>query len=120
MGTAGNALAQERLIGPSWRAVAIQGGVTGSAQSTIRIAPGGKVTGSGGCNRLFGTASIDSSGIAFSQMGTTRMACDGSVMAQESKFLGALAATRAFRFEGAQLVFLDAAGAEAVRFAGQP
>jgi heat shock protein HslJ len=110
----------DRLLGDAWRAVAIQGGgVIGTAQSTIRIAAGGRVTGSGGCNRMFGTASISGSGIAFGGMGTTRMACAGPVMAQESRFLGALAATRSFRFDGPHLIFHDAAGAEAIRFAAQ-
>ena len=52
----------------------------------------------------------------FGGIGTTRMACAPALMDQEQKFLGALAATRTFRFEGPYLRFYDAGGAELVRF----
>ncbi len=78
---------------PSGCAVDIQGGgVIGNVQSTMRIDAGGKVTGSGGCNRLFGTATVGGNSLAFGGIGTTRMACPPAVMQQESKFLGALGA----------------------------
>ncbi len=73
----------ERLEGPTWLAEDIKGGgVIDNAQSTVSIAAGGKVTGSGGCNRMFGTATIAGDALTFGGIGTTRMACapalDGS------------------------------------------
>lgn len=118
MAMGADALGNERLLGATWRAEAIRGGgVIDKAQSTISIAAGGKVTGSGGCNRMFGIAKIEGNGIAFDGFGLTRMACAGPVMAQENAFVGALAATRSFRFDGPHLIFHDAAGAETIRFA---
>jgi len=107
----------ERLEGPTWLAENIKGGgVIDNAQSTLVFASGGRVTGSGGCNRLFATATIAGDTLMFGGVGTTRMACAPALMDQEQKFLGALAATRTFRFEGPYLRFYDAAGGELVRF----
>jgi putative lipoprotein len=107
----------ERLVGPVWLAEDIGGGgVIDNVQTTVKFEPAGKVTGSGGCNRLFGTAKAGGNSLAFGGIGTTRMACLPAVMRQESKFLDALAGTRTFRFTGGQLRFYDAAGAELVRF----
>jgi putative lipoprotein len=107
----------ERLEGPTWLAENIKGGgVIDSAQSTLVFASGGRVTGSGGCNRLFATATIAGDTLMFGGVGTTRMACAPALMDQEQKFLGALAATRTFRFEGPYLRFYDALGGELVRF----
>lgn len=114
--TAGAAGA-ERLEGPTWLAEDIKGGgVIDNAQSTVSIAAGGKMTGSGGCNRMFGTATIAGGALTFGGIGTTRMACAPALMDQEQKFLGALAATRTFRFDGPYLTFYDADGGELVRF----
>jgi putative lipoprotein len=114
--TAG-ASSSERLEGPTWLAENIKGGgVIDNAQSTLVFASGGRVTGSGGCNRLFATATIAGDTLMFGGVGTTRMACAPALMDQEQKFLGALAATRTFRFEGPYLRFFDAAGGELVRF----
>jgi heat shock protein HslJ len=107
----------KRLIGPVWLAEDIQGGgVIDNVQSTVKFEPAGKVVGSGGCNRLFGTATVTGNSLAFGGIGTTRMACPPAVMQQESKFLNALAATRTFRFTGPYLKLYDAGGAELVRF----
>lgn len=106
----------ERLEGSTWLAEDIKGGgVLDNAQSKIAI-EAGKVTGSGGCNRLFGQATIAGDALTFGGIGTTRMACAPALMDQEQKFLGALAATRTFRFDGPNLKFYDAGGAELVRF----
>ena len=105
------------LEGATWLAEDIKGGgVIDNAQSKIEIAAGGKVTGSGGCNRLFGMATIAGDALTFGGIGTTRMACAPALMDQEQKFLGALAATRTFRFDGPYLSFYDAGSAELVRF----
>ncbi len=106
----------QSLKGPTWRAERIMGGAADRAASTISIAPGSKVGGSGGCNRLMGTATIAGESITFGALGSTRMACAPAVMAQERRFLEALEAARAFRIEGGRLRLLDAAGAELARF----
>jgi heat shock protein HslJ len=107
----------DKLAGRVWLAETIQnGGVAPTVQSTVSFDAGGKVTGSGGCNRLFGSVKVSGGSLAFSAFGTTRMACAPAVMQQEQKFLAALAATRAYRFEGAKLKFYDTAGTELIGF----
>ena len=107
----------ERLEGPTWLAEAIKGGgVIANVQSTVVFASADRVTGTGGCNRLFATAKVAGDTIAFGGIGTTRMACAQAVLDQEQKFIGALAATRTFRFEGTYLSFFDANGSELIRF----
>jgi putative lipoprotein len=106
----------EVLVGRTWLAEDIGGGgVIDSAQSTVTFEAGGKVVGSGGCNRLFATATMAGDNLTFGPIGTTRMACAPALMDQERKFLAALAATRTFRVEGTVVRFYDAAGAELVR-----
>jgi putative lipoprotein len=106
------------IEGATWRAERIRGGeVTGTAP-TLSVA-GGRLAGSGGCNRLMGSADISGDRIRFGGVASTRMACPPPAMEQEGNFLAALSATRAFRIESGRLIFLDETGAETVRFAQQ-
>jgi heat shock protein HslJ len=106
-----------RLEGPTWLAEDIGGrGVLDNVPSTLVFGPRGKVTGSGGCNRLFGTVTIAGGAMTFGGIGTTRKACVPAVMDQERKFLDALAAARTFQFDGAFLKLHSAGGAEVLRF----
>lgn len=112
--------ASQNLEGPTWLAEDIRGGgVIDNVQSKIAIA-NGKVTGSGGCNRLAGSATTAGDKLSFGVLATTRMACVPALMDQEQKFLSALEATRAFRFDGPFLKFYDAAGTELIRFTALP
>ena len=96
----------------TWVAERIKGNaVNAGIISTLALAAG-KVTGSSGCNRLMGSATIAGASIAFGAVATTRMACPEPVMAQERDFLDALAAARTFRIEGGYLSLRDAAGTE--------
>jgi len=113
-------LANERLVGTTWRAVEIQGGsVLDEVRSDITIGADGKISGSAACNRMFGTYTIEGNNISFPPMGATRMACARPVMRQEYEFLRALIATRSFSFDKTHLVFRNAAGAEVIRFVAQ-
>ncbi len=58
---------------------------------TLQVdAPGGKVSGKGGCNRYFGTAVLTGRQLAVSGIGATRMACPPPAMTEESAYLAAL------------------------------
>lgn len=109
----------QQLEGATWRAERIKGGAVAGTAPTLAVA-GGRLSGSGGCNRLMGSVDVSSGSIALGGVASTRMACEPPIMAQEKAFLAALGATRSFRVEGAHLVFLDEAGAETVRFVQQP
>lgn len=88
------------------------GGVVDRVQTVLEIGPDGRVSGSGGCNRIFGTVRIEGQAIAFGQMGSTKMACVGAVMMQEQRFLAALAQARRWRIDAPlrKLILSDEAG----------
>ena len=105
-----------QLTGGEWVVETVGGAAAaGDRSARIGFAADGRVTGSGGCNRLMGSADISDQGITFGTMATTRMACAPKVMEQERKLLDALAATRSYRIADTVLTLHDASGAEMVR-----
>lgn len=99
------------LQGTEWRAQEIGGrSVLDIVQSTLSIEAGGRISGSAGCNRYFGTASVKDGAISVGPLGTTRMACMPEQMEQEKSFLDAIAKTRGFHVDGGRLVLLDGDG----------
>lgn len=106
-----------------WLAEDIRGGgVMDRLQSTLEVRPGGRVAGSGGCNRYAGTVQLAGDAMSFGPLVSTRMACPPAAMNQEQKFLGALAAVRSWRVDPARrkLILSDAAGTPILVFAAQP
>lgn len=59
----------------------------------------GKLSGTGGCNRLIGLFTPGQDGLRFGPIGSTRMACAPSVMAVEAALLAALAAADRFSID---------------------
>jgi putative lipoprotein len=99
------------LQGTEWRAQQIEGRkVLDIVQSTLSIEAGGRISGSAGCNRYFGTASVKDGVISVGPLGATQMACVPEQMEQEKRFLDALGKTSGFRVDEGQLVLLDKAG----------
>ncbi|HEY6630511.1 MAG TPA: META domain-containing protein, partial [Rhizobiaceae bacterium] len=94
------------------------GGVIDDAQSTFTVAPDGKVTGGGGCNRFFARAKVEGDRISIGKAGATMMACPEALMDQERKFFAALEKAATYRLDGDGKLFLvDANGADIARFA---
>lgn len=77
------------------------GGVLDRVRTVLEIDPGGRVSGTGGCNRLAARALMSDKTITFAMVATTRMACPPAVMAQEQSFLAALAEVRSWRVDEA-------------------
>jgi len=78
---------------------------------------GERASGFAGCNRWFGTVSRgEYPALTFSQVGSTRMMCEGAQMTIEQEFLRTLGETRMARVDGDQLVLADIGGAEIARF----
>jgi putative lipoprotein len=84
----------ERLDATSWSAEMAEGAPAKNA--SLIFTSDGHVSGSGGCNRYFGTAKVEGSTIRFGDMGVTKMMCTGDVMAQEDKFFDALNKARSY------------------------
>ena len=72
----------------------------------------GRVTGSGGCNRVTGTYERSGSTLRVRQLGATRMACPNEASTiNETQFFAALQATASYRLQGSsRLSLLDASG----------
>lgn len=97
------------------------GGVIDRLQTVLEIAPDGKVSGTGGCNRFAGTATIKGDSIGFGALAATMMACPPASMDQERKFFDALKSVRRWSIDPTRqkLVLLDAAGKPLVVLARQ-
>lgn len=92
------------LAGTSWKVDAMGGtAVVAGHEPEISFSADGKIGGTTGCNRFFGTYAQTGESVTFSEVGMTKMACmaDG-VMAQEIKFVSIL--------DGAASATLDAEG----------
>ena len=74
-----------------------------------------RVVGSGGCNRLVGSYTLDGDRLALGQMAATRMACEEG-MDTEARFLAALALVTRAKVTRQQLELLDAGGGVVARF----
>jgi heat shock protein HslJ len=108
------------LVNTYWKLVALAGApvvVTPNQREPHLVlhVDGERVTGSTGCNRLTGRYALRGDGVTFGKTATTEMAClDG--MEQEAAFLAALARVSRWRTRGDELVLLEGADAEVLRF----
>ncbi|WP_421683806.1 META domain-containing protein [Stutzerimonas urumqiensis] len=64
--------------------------VVGRNRLSLVFGTEGRAYGNAGCNHWFGTYSLDGTQIDFSDIGSTRMACDPLIMKQENDFLDTL------------------------------
>jgi putative lipoprotein len=98
------------LVGPDWVAEDIGGrGVVERVRSTITLGADGRISGSGGCNRIAGSYTLSGETIGFGQMISTMMACAPAVGEQEQRFLRALGETRRWRIDATGALLLSGA-----------
>lgn len=102
------ALAYE-LSGTRWVATSINGApVAGSPKPQIAFSPEYRLTGSGGCNNLFGVYEAQDERIDVRGLGHTERACAAPLMTQETAFLGVLKdASRYDRDQGRLVITAD-------------
>ena len=102
--------APDRAVGPTWQLVTL-GNDAPDAEATITFGDDGRVFGTTGCNRYFGSYELASDGaLALSQVGSTRMACPPAEMAQEARFLDALNGAERVAVTGDRLVLASSGG----------
>lgn len=105
-----------------WLAEDIRGrGVIDRLQTVLEIAEDGAISGTGGCNRISGKATITGDRIAFGPLAATQMACAQAAMDQEGKFFAALGDVKAWRVDSARqkLTLLGEDGRALIVFAWQ-
>ncbi|NKX43538.1 META domain-containing protein [Roseicyclus persicicus] len=96
------------LIGPTWVVEDIAGaGIVDDSRVSLGFFGDGRVAGSAGCNRWFADVALTGEGLTLGQAGATMMACADALMAQEMRFLEALAQVTGFD--------IDATGALVLR-----
>lgn len=105
-----------RLDNTSWHVKAIDGDdIIFNAMITIAF-EGDRVSGVAGCNSYFGSIASSGSDVMFSQMGSTRRACEPALMDQEQKFLHTMATIDSYRIEqDTRLMLFDVDGNLRVR-----
>jgi putative lipoprotein len=106
------------LVGRNWALTGIDGTPAAApGRSTLLVAPDGKVSGAGGCNRYSGAAEVTDESVAFGPLLATKRACEPEVTRQEVRLFEGLRRAAAWRIEGGALIVLDAEGRELLRFA---
>jgi heat shock protein HslJ/membrane-bound inhibitor of C-type lysozyme len=110
------------IEGTAWLVEDIAGqGVIDRAQTTIGFDTSGRVSGSTGCNRYTGAATIENEVLRFGQLASTRRACVPALMDQEQKFLRALEGVRGYAVAANGLLHLHGASGEPLlRLAAMP
>jgi putative lipoprotein len=85
------------IDGTAWLVEDIAGrGVIDRAQTTVSFDAPGRASGSTGCNRYTGMATVEGEALKFGPLATTRRACVPALMDQEQKFLAAMDAVRGY------------------------
>jgi putative lipoprotein len=115
---------QESLQGTYWRAVELAGASVPSLpprrEAHLVFQPGGRFSGSDGCNRIMGSYTLKGEGVTFGQAGGTQMACPDTADV-ERRFRSALKGTSHWRIVGSRLELLGATGEPLAVFErGQP
>ena len=75
------------------------------------------ISGSGGCNRYFGTYTADGSSLTIGQVGATQMACAGPGGEIEGIYLAALPLVRSYTATAETLTLFDESGAAILEYA---
>jgi heat shock protein HslJ len=100
----------ERLGTRQWKLVQLDGAnVAATSKAYLELDPEQtRFTGNTGCNRMFGSVTVQGRRIDFLNVGTTKMAClDPRVQRVETRFVNALQKVDRFRRQGDSLELYD-------------
>lgn len=87
------------IVGHGWKLEdLLGGGIIDRSNVTLVLGPDGQASGSGGCNRFFGSWSVKGSALTLGKMASTMMACNPALMSQEGRFLRSLETATAYSF----------------------
>ncbi|MET3493734.1 META domain-containing protein [Variovorax boronicumulans] len=103
----------EPIEGPVWRLAQLgDEPIAPGGEAQIQFdRSSGRVSGSGGCNRVSGTFTRSGISLRIGQIAATRMACaDPARSANEAQFLSALQSTTSYSLAPGRLALLDASG----------
>jgi heat shock protein HslJ len=118
-------MAQASSLAGSWRLVAMgepASAVVPQANGLTAEFADGRISGSGGCNRFMGGYKTQGEKLMVEPLASTSMACEGSAMGQEARYLKALQAAQRYEVDSqGQLSIFYKMGQESgvLRFASQ-
>jgi heat shock protein HslJ len=117
-GAAGAGADVAGLAGTGWLLTSLNG-QDAPAEPAISLTfdAEGRVSGSDGCNRYNGQATIEDTTLTFGLLASTRRACPGPIMEQARAYQTALSQTTSFALAEEQLTLLDADGQPLAVFA---
>lgn len=72
-----------------------------------------KLTGNTGCNQMFGSFTTEQNKVSFSNIGSTRMYCEG---VKETEYLNLLKTVETYKIVENQLIFMDKNGKEILKY----
>jgi heat shock protein HslJ len=100
------------LVGPTWRLVTLEGrAVVAGTQVTAAFDNEKRISGSAGCNRYTGGATVTGEQLAVGALASTRMFCGAEgVMPQEDAYFAALGKAKTYRIVDGELRLGPAAG----------
>jgi putative lipoprotein len=105
------------LVNTQWRLTQLGDQVVGESAGANAVglqlqSQNLRLTGFGGCNRMFGGYSLDGDQLKFDQIGATKMAClDPSRMRLEQSYFDMLSRVARWKITDNRLALLDTAGA---------
>lgn len=103
---------QDSLAGADW----VLARASAKPAPSLRF-DGGRVAGTGGCNRFGGRYVRDGDKLSFAPLMSTRMACRPDIMKAEQAFFDMLARVREMRLSGETLDLMDGEGRVLASFA---
>ena len=112
---------EEQLLDVAWRPTHL-GEMTLEESTPMRLQfnPRGQMGGHAGCNRYFGSYEFRESGLVFSMVGSTRMACEEPASSIEIAYLEALNQVAAAARSENRLALRSADGDALARFVAVP
>lgn len=102
---------EAEIVGRTWALASLEGEapVEGSA-STMTLAEDGGISGLAGCNRYFGTFTLEGDVLDVSPLAATKKACPPELARHEARFLELLEGARYLRLDGSRLTVTSAEG----------
>ena len=106
----------ETLVDTKWRVEDIDGGgVIDRSNVTLTFSGDGRVSGTGGCNRISGEYTFDGERLSVADnLAMTRRACAPALMEQDQRLVDALTSASAYRIDGGTLTITGADGTRVV------
>lgn len=95
------------LSGTMWRLKEMNGRDVGDSRAYIEVdTESGKLSGNGGCNRIFAAVTISNRTVEVSHIGSTRMMCSDEMTA-EAEFKTTLKSVTRYRLNGDTLILFE-------------